>query len=268
MCSSSTVGAASADERNQLAFGDIVVIGGGCYGSYYVRQLARAASAGAMTWTRLLVVDRDPECAFIREGVVEAPVHRCPLPVVVQAEWGEFLDGWLGTVGEGDMLVPSPLMPNLLFAALSRMLRSALPQRIVEQRPLSAVVGTPWERSATDGAHYISHATWTCPVNCIEPALCPHTRGPRDWSLPETIRRWTGSQRARGEPLAGPFTFHCVHRAYGVGMIDAVAVTRASAAIAAEAARGPVRAVIATASHCHGVAAVLAVDTDPHFGVS
>ena len=43
-------------------YGTIIVVGGGCYGSYYVRQLGRAAAAGAIACKRLVVVDRDPEC--------------------------------------------------------------------------------------------------------------------------------------------------------------------------------------------------------------
>src|SRR5215210_128458 len=48
------------------SYGTIVVVGGGCYGSYYVRQLSRAAEAGALTWERLVVVDRDPNCRVAR----------------------------------------------------------------------------------------------------------------------------------------------------------------------------------------------------------
>lgn len=43
-------------------YGTIVVCGGGCYGGYYVRQLARARTAGAIRFERLVVVDRDPGC--------------------------------------------------------------------------------------------------------------------------------------------------------------------------------------------------------------
>jgi hypothetical protein len=43
-------------------YGTIVVVGGGCYGSYYVRQLGRASSADALSAERVLVVDRDPAC--------------------------------------------------------------------------------------------------------------------------------------------------------------------------------------------------------------
>lgn len=43
-------------------YGRIVVCGGGCYGGYYVRQLARARAAGALRCNEIVVVDRDPHC--------------------------------------------------------------------------------------------------------------------------------------------------------------------------------------------------------------
>lgn len=43
-------------------YGRIVVCGGGCYGGYYVRQLARARAAGALRCSEIIVVDRDPLC--------------------------------------------------------------------------------------------------------------------------------------------------------------------------------------------------------------
>lgn len=43
-------------------YGRIVVCGGGCYGGYYVRQLARARAAGALQCSEIIVVDRDPAC--------------------------------------------------------------------------------------------------------------------------------------------------------------------------------------------------------------
>ena len=50
------------DAPEAQRYGDIVVVGGGCYGSYYVRQLRRARDAGALSWQRLVVVDRDGGC--------------------------------------------------------------------------------------------------------------------------------------------------------------------------------------------------------------
>jgi hypothetical protein len=105
-----------ADARDVLQFGTIVVVCGGCYGGYYVRQLGRAQRAGAAAWRRLVVVDRDPACAVATLAEGERP----PALEVVTEEWVPFFERWLGELADGDAaieradIVPSPLMPHLM----------------------------------------------------------------------------------------------------------------------------------------------------------
>ena len=47
--------------------GDVVVVGGGCYGSFYAAQLAKAKQRGRARFRRVVVVDRDPACRARRE---------------------------------------------------------------------------------------------------------------------------------------------------------------------------------------------------------
>ena len=250
----------SAVERAPVAFGTIVVVGGGCYGSYYVRQLRRAADAGAATWRRLIVVDRDPGCRVATEAAVGQE------PEVVTREWGEFFAGYLAeaagqVAGDApDAIVPSPLMPHLLFEWLLARARERWPGRRVSAGTIGAPFPVPWQRDSPSGdTRYVSFAEWICPVNCIEPARCPVTRGPRSWSLPPSVVAYVETERARGRELAGPHVFHCSHRCYGVGMIDVREVTAADAAIAREAADGPAEVLVGTVSHCHGALGVLTV---------
>jgi hypothetical protein len=251
-------------ERKRLEFGDIVVVGGGCYGGYYVRQLGRAAAADAIRWRRLLVVDRDPQCLVAREPNAGVPVHPMPPARIVPSEWGAFFDGWIPlreSTGP-DAIVPSPLMPHLLVEYLARRAAQRWPGRRVARVPLAGEIGTPWERAAPDATTYVSHATWTCPINCVEPAICPHTKEVRDWTMPDTLAAWAEIRRAAGETMLGPFTFHCTHRSYGVGMIDKAPIREADQIITnaanAEGA-GTLRAVVATASHCHGAVSMLEI---------
>jgi len=229
---------------DKLRFGTIVVIGGGCYGSQYVRQMLRARQAGKATWQRLVAVDRDPTCAL-------AKTHRTGWPEGVAldvAEWATFLAGFLGEAAAAperhanDAIVPSPLMPHLLFDWLLARVQ-ARGAGVTAEAP-GELPGVPWQRAGRDATRYVSHATWTCPVNCIEPATCPHTRGPRDWSMPETLARALGPD----VPLAA---LRVTHRTYGVGMVAVADVLAADALLAHAAARGGTVAV-ATASHCHG----------------
>lgn len=236
-------------------FGTIVVVGGGCYGSYYVRQLARAERAGALAWRELLVVDRDPRCAVARLPDAERPGALR----LVAAEWSAFFAAYLDRASgdpaahADDAIVPSPLMPHLMADWLGDRARARWPARRVATEPLSGVPAVPWQRAADDGTHYVSFAEWMCPINCIEPARCPHTRGPRTWSLPTALAEYADGERAAGRPVEGPFVFHCAHRAFGVGMIDVRDVLAADRAIATLGGEPGRRAfLVGTASHCHG----------------
>ena len=244
----------SRDRREVQRFGSVVIVGGGCYGSYYLRQLGRAARAGAVEWERLVVVDRDAACAANASGGRgEHPDFR-----LETATWEEFFARYLGGAAREperharDAIVPSPLMPHLMAGWLLGRARERWPERVVHTAALESAPAVPWQRAGEDGTHYVSFAEWMCPINCIEPARCPHTRGERSWSLPPALAKYVEGERAAGRALEGPLVFHCAHRAFGVGMLDVADVLAADRAIAERGARGPAAFLVGTASHCHG----------------
>jgi hypothetical protein len=240
-----------------MAYGDIVVVGGGCYGSYYVRQLRRARDAGAIAWERLVVVDRDPACAVSRDPGDATLVTR---------DWHLFFGEYLGALADAsaeprapNAIVPSPLMPHLMADWLVSRARRRWPGRDIRVAPLVGALDVPWQRTGDDGTRYVSFATWECPINCVEPRTCPHTRGPRAWSLPPTVRAFVETERLRGRRFEGPAVFHCAHRAYGVGMFDVSDVVAADRLVADAAAGRAAEVLVGTVSHCHGALAVLAI---------
>ena len=247
-------GSAPRMTRAHQRFGTIVVVGGGCYGGYYVRQLGRAERAGAVSWERLLVVDRDASCPVTRLPAGERP----PRLEVVAEDWDAFFEQFLAdaaadpVTASGDAIVPSPLMPHLMAGWLMSRARARWPDREVAIAPLGRTPDVRWERAGEDHTHYVSFADWMCPINCIEPEVCPHTRGPRDWSMPPALREYAAAESAAGRPVEGPYLFRCLHRAYGVGMLDVRDIVEADAAIAARGAQGPATFLVGTVSHCHG----------------
>ncbi|HEV2641677.1 MAG TPA: hypothetical protein VGT98_03175, partial [Candidatus Elarobacter sp.] len=140
--------------------------------------------------------------------------------------------------------------------------RKRWPDRIVESRPLASPP-TPWHSAAPDGTQYASFATWTCPINCVEPARCPHTRGERSWTMPAAARELVQGARGSAEPLSGPVIFHCTHRAYGVGMFDTRDVVAGDEFVRAAAARASADVLVGTVSHCHGAFNVLHIGAQP-----
>lgn len=234
------------------SYDNIVVVGGGCYGSYYVRQLERARAANAISYSRVTVVDRDPNCAVL---AIDADV------TLVTVEWSDFFATYLAsaTTHSRDAIVPSPLMPHLMYLWLLDRARARWEGREVRTIPLTTQPDTPWERAAPDGTHYVSFATWECPINCIEPNRCPHTRDERDWTMPEAARQIVARSGVAAGALLGPVIFHCTHRAFGVGMFDTRDVVAADEFVRTAAAESAADVLVGTVSHCHGALNVLHV---------
>lgn len=221
-----------------------VVVGGGADGAFYVRQLLRAAAAGRLHTEEITVVDRDPRCAAgrIADGRVRLEV----------ADWSSWLDGHLASCDPADHLVPYHWAPHLLLGWIEREVsrrggRSA-------RAGVPAAMGLPLERDTAAGDRALSYADWVCPPACIEPALCPHTRGPRHWSLAGELER-----APAGEPSRQPVVFRCLHLVWGVGTIPVAEILAARDRVLDGLAAGGARYLVATSSHCHALATVIDV---------
>lgn len=250
-----------------LAFGDVVIIGGGCYGTFYTRQMETARDRGKVRYCQLLIVDRDPACQVARE-LGQTEDRR-----LVTQEWNTFLDEYLcpsATDRESfrapprppgssrpSQIVPSPLMPHLMYQWLLRRARSRWPGRPIETRPLHSGPGTPYDVEAPDGTRYLSFADWLCPTHCIEPSLCPVTRAPRTWEMTDALQRWV-ERRDRETATRGPVLFTCRHQAFGVGTFGVAEVLAGDALVARAGEEGaPVDVLVGTISACHGAASLM-----------
>jgi hypothetical protein len=240
------------DSSASVELRDVAIVGGGCYGTFYARQLIRAAERGKARFRRLLIVDRDPACRFVHE------VGAAPDRELVVAEWGEFFDRWLDRAdGAGDTVVPSPLMPHLMYEWLVRRARGRWPGRLIEPRALTAPIGTPYDARDPAGTRYVSFADWLCPTHCIEPSVCPVIRGPRTWEMGDTMAE-LAARLDLDTPTAGPALFVCRHRVYGVGMFDAAEVLAGDRLVAEAGSRaGEVDVLVGTVSACHGAVSLL-----------
>jgi hypothetical protein len=242
---------------SKAAFRDVIIVGGGCYGTFYAGQLLRAAERDKARFRRVLIVDRDPRCRFSQEIG-----SRSDLSLVVQ-DWNDFFDTYLSEALPGsaadppDAIVPSPLMPHLMYHWLVRRARSRWPARLVETHPVPAGTGTPYDVGAPDGTRYVSYADWICPTHCIEPAICPVIRAPRTWEMSEALER-VALKLDRSHPTAGPVLFKCEHRVYGVGMFDVAEVLAGNELVERAGAPGtPVDILVGTISSCHGAVNLL-----------
>ena len=246
------------DTSGRIEFRDIVIVGGGCYGSFYAGQLERARARGRVTYRRLLVVDRNAGCQAALERTDPDSTRQ-----LVVDEWDDFFDRYLADVSPvpsgqpADAIVPSPLMPHLMYQWLVRRARARWPGRTIESRPVPVSPGTPYDVSAPDGTRYVSFADWLCPTHCIEPAICPVIRAPRTWEMGDAMEGLT-RKLDHSFPTAGPVLFVCQHRVFGVGMFDVSAVLAGDALVTAAGQEGSaVDVLIGTISSCHGAVNLL-----------
>ena len=220
-----------------------IVIGGGeTTGVFYVRQLRRAVAAGRLETEEIVVVDRNASCPAA--DVVGDQVR---LDV---ASWNDWLFANLDRFEVGDQLVPYHWAPHLLVDWLARHARAA--GALVSRDGDFDEVGTPFERTTGDGDRALSYATWTCPPTCIEPELCPHTSGEKDWSLAGDLEQAPGG-------CDESIVFPSYHLIYGVATIPVSTILAARVRLLRGIEEGSKTYRIATASHCHGLATRLLV---------
>jgi len=221
-----------------------VVLSGGPIGAASVRQLLRAVGAGRLATERIVVIDRNPSCEASRfdDARVEVAV----------ADWTAWLDAHADEAGPAAHLVPYHWAPHVLVDWLAAQVARA--RGLVRRGGEVPAVGTPVDHATRDGDRALSYATWICPPTCIEPALCPHTRGPKDWSLAGDLA---------GSPATDPVVFRCLHLVWGVGTVPMSDMLAARDRVVAGIPSGNRRYLVATSSHCHALATMLEVGPAP-----
>jgi len=226
----------------------VVVVGGGCYGTFYATQLAKAKARGKIAYRAVIVVDRERNCKAWRE------LGAAPDRTFVESDWGRFFDDYFPESVD-DQIVPSPHMPHLMFEWVLRRARARWPQRDVSVAPVPGAFPTPYDRASggADETRYVSFADWICPTHCIEPALCPAIGAPRTWEMSDAVRDLAARLNADGTRVAGPALFVCRHRVFGVGMFGADEVRAGDRLVQDVGASGaPAAVLIGTISSCHG----------------
>lgn len=235
---------------------DVAIIGGGCYGTFYARQLDAARRKGGLEIRRILIVDRDAGCRASHE--LDPAAGR----ELVVGDWSAFLRGFLDAPrpDEGlpdDAIVPSPLMPHLMALWLRDVAVERWPARAISLATPDQPLGTPYDAVGPDGTRYVSFADWICPTHCVEPLTCPMIRAPRTWEMGDALADYTRRLASRRR-TAGPALFTTRHHAYGVGMFGAGEI-RASRDVMETAGNSgePIDVVVATVSACHGAVSML-----------
>lgn len=235
---------------------NVMIVGGGCYGTFYAGQLLAARRKGGLVTASIRVVDRDPGCRAVES------LPRDPAWTLMVRDWAEYLREFLAEPAPAagdpdDAVVPSPLMPHLFAEWLCGAARARWPGRSVTLDAPELPFGTPYDATGPDRVRYVSFADWICPTHCVEPLTCPMIKGPRTWEMGEAFAEYA-RRLGRTDPIRGPALFTTRHHAYGVGLIHAAEIRRSRALLDEAGGSGaPADLLVGTVSACHGAASLL-----------
>lgn len=213
------------------------IVGGGCYGSGYVRQLRKARDRGRLPPSRWVILDRDPMCRAWLNRQSTDPLE------LRQDAWVESLTAICaaGELQADDQLVPSPFQSTLITDWLAR--EAVAAGRQITPTALPPIRrGLRFESEVAAHFRYASFADWQCPVHCIEPPTCPATRAPKTWDMRATLADMASHQGAH------LLAFPCLHWYFGVGTVPGAALLQAREHVRT-GAPGPV--LVASLSTCH-----------------
>ena len=229
---------------------NFLILGGGCYGSFYTRQLLRGAERIGLG--KIDVVDINPRCQVMQE------FGKHPHIRYHFQDWKEFLlsyfDEQLKSYQRGEFITdhyaPPCLAPHILFELFLDYARRGNPRLNFKNIPFELSVGTPLDMSLPAGTRALSFATWTCPHSCIEPPTCPHTRGPKHWDMKEYLTKYFGE----GALKLSIHLFQCRHYAMGVGTIPMKEIIEEYLQFQrVTSVPGTQLSALATISSCHGL---------------
>jgi len=237
------------------------VVGGGCFGTQYVRWLLRARSLGWLRFEKIIAIDKDPNCQLNREGLVGKGV------TCIQKNWiGYFstylTENYLNKEARQDHWVPSPLSPHILFLGFLQAARDLQQRDPFELVDFREKVPTPFRMPLKVGTLAVSFAEWKCPVNCIEPPNCPAIHQERTWDMKVALEKYFIASQKTGSA----HVLQCRHLIHGVGTIPLSVVFSEFQKLLEDLKKPETKKVqVATVSGCHGLIGEAQVKRGPQF---
>ncbi len=228
---------------------DLHVVGGGCFGTQYVKWLLKARDKGMARFRRIFAVDRDPQCRLKREGISD------PELTIVLEDWIEYFSHYLSRSRKDpdagqDRWVPSPLSPHILFRGFLQTGSSLGLTCEFMPAPFGEEVPTPVRIPLSNGDLAVSFAEWQCPVNCIEPPNCPAIQNTRTWDMKRALTSYFHNQNS----WRSAHVLQCRHWVHGVGTIPMGEILEEFRIFSQNCGKGEIReVVVATTSGCHGL---------------
>lgn len=211
--------------------------------SYY-KKLAKARSSRALSCHQLVLIDPNPKAVGVKQ------LENGDL--FIEKTYSDFVISYLQNQNGAhpdDILVPDHTAKHVMFQVFWDLVQTSFPGLTLSSKALNLNLNTPFEYKSEDGAHWaLSYAKWTCPPDCDEPNICPHTKNKRTWDFNQSL----------SEPPLDPLTkysqFSCQQLLGEISYIPFLKIIKETSELIYGIQQNTIRAAcVATHSHCHGI---------------
>lgn len=165
-------------KKNIKNYQTIAILGGHKLALSYYRKLMEAKKTGVLKVDQIIAVSADANAPILSDISTEDFICKTPAEFIARdlCEWNEDI--------ENCALVPDHTSRHVMLEAFMAWLKIHAPQKKVTLEPLNMPLDFPFTyKSENNAIIAMSYATWACPPDCDEPAICPHIQNKREWDF-------------------------------------------------------------------------------------
>lgn len=156
-----------------------------------------------------------------------------------------------------DTLVPDHTAKHVLLQVFLDITKKYFPNLKTELVAFKSDFTTPFlHKSEDESVWAVSYATWTCPPDCDEPAICPHIKDKRSWDFNESFTKLFASL----PDDTHAYRFSCTRLFEEISQIPMIKIQNEISDYLEKVAGNnrskiahPLKIIVATHSHCHGI---------------
>jgi hypothetical protein len=230
--------------------GTIYIFGGHTLAQSYFSELMQAREQGAIAFADIYCIDATQDCPA-KKNHPDHFIARDPADFIL-----EYLTDTPADAKQ-DAIIPDHTAQHV-FLKVFLNLAARHPNTRAALAPFHSDLQTPFLHKNEDNSVWaVSYATWSCPPECDEPAICPHTQNKRDWDFNRSLTELRQTLPA----TTSLHLFACQTLWRHIAQIPAADILQeCSRFVQNLTAEKITHALIGTHSHCHGILGHLAIE--------
>ena len=227
-----------------MNYQNIYILGGHKLSYSYYEKITQASDDGTLSFAHCQLIDADPDC-YASDLVTHDSL--------IQKTNSEFILDYLkNDQNPQDILIPDHTAKHVMLQVYLDLAKKEFPDLNTAPAAIPLSLNTPFMHPSDDKSILaVSYATWTCPADCAEPAICPHTESERSWDFNKTFAEIADEIKSNKTALyrfaCEPFLAEICHLPFK----DIFSQTQSF--IKSVKASTIQKVIVATHSHCHGI---------------